>query len=105
MPTRRSRVDKVRDGHKAYRYRIAQFDPNEQIRAGEQAAWTRRYPGPDKADNPHLREKVYSLADLERAKRFAAWHTANLTWDHSENPHSWSNARRNVGAWRSDVIT
>jgi hypothetical protein len=98
MPTKRNRADKVRDGHKADRYRIAQFGPNEQIRAAEQAAWTRRYPGLDKADNPHLRGKVYSLDDLERAKRFAAWHTTNLTREHSENPHSWSNARRNVGA-------
>ncbi len=98
MPTKRSRVDKVRDGLKAYGYRIAQFGPNEQIRAGEQMAWTKRYPDLDKADNPHLRGKVYSLDDLERARRFAAWHTANLTRDHSENPHSWSNAPRNAGA-------
>ena len=98
MPTKRSRVDKVRDGHKAYGYRIAQFGPNEQTRAGQQMVWTKRYPDLDKADSPCLRQKVYSLADLERAKRFAAWHAANLIRDHSENPHSWSNARRNAVA-------
>jgi len=98
MPTKRSRADKVRDGHKAYGYRIAQFGPNEQIRAGVQMVWTKRYRGLDKADNPYLRQKVYSIADMERAKRFAAWRAANLTRDHSENPHSWLNARRNTGA-------
>jgi hypothetical protein len=97
MQTKRSRVDKVRDGHKAHEYRIAQYGPGEQIRAGDQAAWTVRYRGLDKADNPHLRRKVYSIVDLERATRFAEWHKANLTRSHFENPHSWANGRGNVG--------
>lgn len=92
MVTSRSRTEKGRDGDKAYEYRIAQYGPDEQKRAGRQAAWTKQ--GRDKAANPHLRENVYSLVDLERAKRFAIWHAENPTRSHSENPHSWSNAQQ-----------
>ena len=93
MTVKRSRADKVRDGHKAHECRIAQYGPDEQIRAAEQAVWSKRHPDRAKADNPHLREKVISPSDLQRAKLFAAWHKANPTRSHSENPHSWSNPR------------
>ena len=94
MATRRSRVDKVQDGHKAYGFRIAQYGPDEQRRAALQAAWTRQHPGRSKVDNPHLREKVYSSADLERAGRFASWRAENSTRSHSMNPYSWTGARQ-----------
>lgn len=94
MAISRSRADKRRDGDKAYEYRIAQYGPDEQQRAGRQAVWTRQNSERDKANNPHLRESVYSRADLERARRFATWHTANPARSHSENPHSWPSAQR-----------
>ncbi len=97
MTTKRNRTDKIRDGHKAHEYRIAQHGLDEQNRAGRQAVWTKQHPDRDKEVNPHLREMVYSPADMERAKRFAAWHTANSARSHSENPHSWSNAQRQPG--------
>jgi hypothetical protein len=97
MAIKRSHTDKVRDGHKAYEYRIAQYGPADQMRAAEQSVWTKKHPNQDKADNPHLRRKVYTPADLARAKRFAAWHKENSTRGHSENPHVWSNAGRHTG--------
>ena len=83
MATTRSRADKAQDGRKAYGYRIAQYGPDEQSRAARQAAWTRQHPGQDRVNNPHLREKVYSSADLDRAGQFAAWNADNPAQSHS----------------------
>jgi len=58
-------------GHKAYETRIAKFGPDEQRRAGRQAAWTKEYG--DTAENPHTREISYPAADRDRWKKFDTW--------------------------------
>ena len=92
MTVKRSSADKARDGHKAYEYRIAQYGPDEQKRAGQQADWTRRHPELDKRDNPYVRDKVYSEARRQRAEQFAAWQSANVNRSHADNPYAWSSA-------------
>ena len=62
----RSRADKVEDGRKANARKVAQFGPDEPTRAARQAAWKKQHPGGIKAENPHLREKIYSYADTHR---------------------------------------
>lgn len=98
MAIKRSRADKIQDGNRAYEYRIAQYGPDEQCRAGQQAGWTKLHPALDKADNPYLRTRVYSSADAARAQSFASWRKANPARSHEDNPHSWSNAQRHSKA-------
>jgi hypothetical protein len=85
----RSRADKVEDGRKANARKVAQFGPDEPTRAARQAAWKKQHPGGNKAENPHLREKIYGPADFDRVKNFDAWAKAHPNESHSENPFSW----------------
>jgi hypothetical protein len=85
-------LDKVEDGLKATATKIAQYGPGELSRAGDQAAWTKKYPDFPKSDNPHLRTKLYSRAELDRAKRFRIWKNKNPERDDSENPDRWRRA-------------
>jgi hypothetical protein len=85
----RSRPVKIEDGRKATVRKIAQYGPDEPNRAARQAGWTKQHPGSNKAENPHLREKVYAPADFVRLKEFDAWAKAHPSESHSENPFSW----------------
>ena len=77
--------------YKAHEYRRAQFGPFEQSRACGQSGWTRAHPRIDKAQNPWLRGKYYSAADLLRAGLFVLWRMENPDISHAENPYSWEN--------------
>ena len=103
--SKRDRVGNVEAGHKANACKTAMFGPGELERAGNQAAWTRGPANSNKADNPHVRERVYSSADMDRVKRFIVWHKANPTLDHAENPHSWSNTQGRSDAAHSHSST
>lgn len=104
MMSKRNRADNVEAGHKANACKIAKFGPGELERAGSQAAWTKDPSNFDKADNPYVRARVYSATEMQRAKKFDAWHKANPARDHSENPHSWLNTQRDRDAGPPDAL-
>jgi hypothetical protein len=82
-------ADKHLDGIKAAATKVAQYGPTELKRAGDQAAWTKRYANLPKSENPFLRSKVYTAREIERAKQFRAWKHQNPAKDDSENPFCW----------------
>jgi hypothetical protein len=85
----RSRADKVEDGRKANTRKVEQFGPDEPNRAARQAAWKKQHSGRNKAENPHVREQIYSPADFGRVKNFDARAKEHPNQRHAENPFSW----------------
>ena len=75
-------------GHKAHETRVAKFGPNEQRRAKQQADWTRQ--NGHSAENPYLRERVYTEAEQKRSKQFEAWQKENVGRSIWENPFRYS---------------
>src|SRR5260221_4032723 len=98
MP-KRTKPEKIADGHEATATKIVQFGPDEPSRAARQRAWTidsRDNAEYDASKNPHLREKVYSQADFARVERWKIWAKANPHKAPSLNPHSWGNRHRST---------
>jgi hypothetical protein len=94
---KRNTIEKIDDGRKAYETRLAQWGPNEQKRAYEQAQWTlmhRRRVDYAPEKNPYLREKVYTREDFARVEKWKRWRKENPTKDLSQNPFSWANLYR-----------
>jgi hypothetical protein len=81
--------DKRLDGIKAAATKVAQYGPGELHRAGDQAAWTKRYSRAPRSENPFLRTKIYTPSELDRVKQFLNWKDQNPDKDDPENPHRW----------------
>ncbi len=76
-------------GRKARNTKLAQYGPDEENRAGNQAAWTKAHPGELGTNNPFQRPLAYSAEHLDRARRFGEWRDANPSEPTSRNPHAW----------------
>ena len=94
---KRSRTNKIADGYKATRTKIARFGLSEPSRAAAQRAWTIANPTRSKSENPHLRENVYSPSVLAQAESHKAWVKANPGRNDTENPFSWIDVERQLG--------
>jgi len=91
---KRSRTNKIADGHKATQTKIARFGLSEPSRAAAQRLWTIENQGGPKSENPYIREKVYAPDVLARAESHKAWAKANPGRSVSENPYSWKEKRQ-----------
>jgi hypothetical protein len=96
---KRTKTEKIADGHEATATKIAQFGPDEPSRAARHRTWTmdnRDRADYDPSKNPHSRERVYSQADFARVEQWKIWAKANPHKDPSLNPHSWQNKHRST---------
>ena len=84
MP-KRSRPNKVADGHKSIETKLDRFGPKEINREWDMARWTRA--NGMRAENPYRKENYYTPAHLVRAREHAAWQKANP--GKTDNPYSW----------------
>lgn len=93
MSADESKAKRSNASKKANARKVVQFGPDELSRASKQAGWTTAHPDADKAANEFLREKVYSVASMEQARRFDIWQQANLIRPYDENPYAWSGTK------------
>src|SRR3954464_10154983 len=69
--TKRSKANKIADGHKSIETKLDRFGPKEIERGLAMARWTRV--NGVRPENPYRKENYYTEAHLARARAHAAW--------------------------------